>query len=436
MNNHLSIKYKFSIATFISINWAIFSIWVSQRWFEELSIITGQFVAFFLITFIAIIPGFINMFVFFSLLFDKRPIFKKIDSYPNIDILIAAYNEENTIQETIKSILSQDYPSSIHIYIVNDGSQDNTKKKILDLKLSADLLTLIDLTINKGKANALNIGLNYLLSDLVITIDADCLLIKNSIKNLVSRYLSDPPNTKAVAGTILVGNSRKNWLTKVQEWDYFLGISAVKRIQSMYQGTLVAQGAFSLYERQTVSKLGGWPNMVGEDIVLTWNILKTGWRVGHAENACVFTKCPDTLLQFIKQRQRWSRGLIEAFKQNPQIIFKLRLNSIYIWWNLLFPFIDIAYTFGFIPGLILALTGRFWIVGPMTLALIPPSLILNNIMYRAARHTFINENITIRKNLLGFILYILAYGLILQPACVYGYISELLGFKKVWGTKQ
>jgi biofilm PGA synthesis N-glycosyltransferase PgaC len=297
------------------------------------------------------------------------------------------------------------------------------------------LLTLINLTNNQGKAFALNQGLKHLSSDLVITIDADCLLLPNSIKNLVSRYLSDPPGTKAVAGTILVGNSRNNWLTKIQEWDYFLGISAIKRIQSMYQGTLVAQGAFSLYEREILINLGGWPNMVGEDIVLTWNILKNGWRVGHAENAYVFTKCPDTLVQFIKQRQRWSRGLIEAFKHNPQLIYKVRLNSIYIWWNLLFPLIDIAYTFGFIPGVILALTGRFWIVGPMTLSLIPPSLLLNNVMYRAAKHTFIKENISIRSNLFGFIFYILAYGLILQPACVYGYVSELFGLKKVWGTK-
>jgi biofilm PGA synthesis N-glycosyltransferase PgaC len=77
MNNHFSIKKKFFIATFISINWAIFSTWISQRWFQDLSQITGEIIAFFLITFIAIIPGFINMFVFFSILFDKRPAFKE-----------------------------------------------------------------------------------------------------------------------------------------------------------------------------------------------------------------------------------------------------------------------------------------------------------------------------------------------------------------------
>ena len=68
-------------------------------------------------------------------------------------------------------------------------------------------------------------------------------------------YLSDPPNTRAVAGAVLVRNSRKNLVTGVQEWDYFHGIAAIKRLQSLYQGTLVAQGAFSVYD---TASYAGW----------------------------------------------------------------------------------------------------------------------------------------------------------------------------------
>ncbi|MBZ5782454.1 hypothetical protein, partial [Klebsiella aerogenes] len=78
-------------------------------------------------------------------------------------------------------------------------------------------------------------------------------------RHLVGRYLSDPINTKAVAGEILIRDSRENWISKAQGWDYFLGIATIKRIQSLFQGTLVAQGAFSLYDRKTVLELGGWP---------------------------------------------------------------------------------------------------------------------------------------------------------------------------------
>jgi biofilm PGA synthesis N-glycosyltransferase PgaC len=294
-------------------------------------------------------------------------------------------------------------------------------------------LALIDITKNGGKAAALNRGLAVCQTDWVITVDADCWIWPDGITNLVGRMLSDPPGTKAVAGEMLVRNSRENWITRAQEWDYFLGIAAIKRVQSLFQGTLVAQGAFSIYERQTLITLGGWPDTVGEDIVLTWKMLLAGHRIGHAENACAFTRCPSTLLQFTRQRQRWSRGLIEAFKINPGLIFKPRLTLLYIWWNLLFPLMDIAYTVGFIPGLVLACFGYFWIVGPMTLALLPISFLLNRVMYTRARNMFVEEHLKVRQNVLGLGLYALVYGIVLQPACVWGYASEILKLKKTWG---
>src|SRR5207245_1286019 len=138
---------------------------------------------------------------------------------------------------------------------------------------------------------------------LIVSLDADSYLYRDALRNLVERYMCDPPSTLAVAGTMLVRNSRNNWVTKVQEWDYFHGIAAIKRVQSLYHGTLVAQGAFSLYDRAAVAAVGGWPDGVGEDIVLTWALLLAGYRVGHAEDACLFTTAPATLRRV---RNNWS----------------------------------------------------------------------------------------------------------------------------------
>ncbi len=319
--------------------------------------------------------------------------------------------------------------------MVNDGSRDDTDAKIRALNGTIKPLQLITLQSNQGKSAALNNALKHTTTDLLISIDADCYLLRHSIRNIVERYLSDPPNTAAVAGEILIRNSRENWITKAQEWDYFLGIAAVKRIQSLFQGTLVAQGAFSLYQKSAVEAAGGWPQTVGEDIVLTWTLLNAGYRIGHAEDACAFTNCPNTLGKFIRQRQRWSRGLIEAFKANPSLMFKPRFSTMFIWWNALFPLLDIAYTIGFLPGIVLALFGHFWIVGPMTLLLLPAAALLNRVMLRASEAMFKEQHLTIRSNTFGFVIYMVAYSLILQPACVWGYISELLSLKKQWGTK-
>ncbi len=411
------------------------SIWFSLPWYEDLSYVIGPFLAYFFITFIAIIPGFMNAFVAMALLLDKRPPVLAEQFYPSVTILVAAYNETSAIASSLRSIFLQDYKGSIQIIVINDGSTDNTLQVVTELLSEHSNLEVINLQKNGGKAAALNHGLTQCKTDIVITIDADSYILQNGIRHLVGRYLSDPVNTKAVAGEILIRNSRENWITKAQEWDYFLGIATIKRIQSLFQGTLVAQGAFSLYDRKTVVELGGWPEMVGEDIVLTWKILNAGYRVGHAEDALAFTDCPNTLHKFVNQRRRWSRGLMEAFKTTPSILFKPRLSTLYVWWNTLFPFMDIAFTFGFIPGMILACFGIYWIVGPMTLSLLPMAFLLNWQMYLKGRAMFRAEHLKVRTNSLGFIFYVFAYGLILQPACVYGYFSELFNLRKSWGTK-
>ena len=432
---YFSVQTKFLIALAFSLSWMGLSFWYSQPWYEDLSREIGVYSAYFLITFIAIIPGFMNAFVAMALLLDKRPKVITDQRYPPVTILIASYDEEKSIASTLSGIFLQDYPADIRIIVINDGSQDQTVDSVKTLQAEHQNLELIDLGRNGGKASALNHGLAQCKTDIIISIDADSYIHKDGVRHLVGRYLSDPVDTKAVAGVILIRNSRKNWVTKAQEWDYFLGIATIKRIQSLFQGTLVAQGAFSLYDRKTVMELGGWPEMVGEDIVLTWRILAAGYRVGHAEDALAFTDCPDTLGKFIRQRRRWSRGLIEAFKDNPMILFKPRYSTFYIWWNTMFPLMDIAFTFGFIPGLILACFGIFWIAGPMTLSLLPMAFLLNWQMYLKGNDMFNHEHLSVRENILGFIFYVFAYGLILQPACVYGYFSELFNLRKSWGTK-
>ncbi len=350
-------------------------------------------------------------------------------------MLVAAYNEAASIEDTLVSISQQKYPGKLQVIVINDGSQDETAEIVRKAESRFPWLTLLDLKQNAGKAHALNEGLKLAEHDLVITVDADSYLHRIALINIVERYVADPPNTRAVAGKILVRNSRTNLLTKTQEWDYFLGISATKRLQSLYQGTLVAQGAFSIYDRNALIEVGGWPECVGEDIVLTWALLNAGYRIGHCEDACLFTNAPTTLKVFVKQRQRWARGMIEAFIKHPSILIKPRLSTFFIYWNLFFPWLDIAFTFGFIPGIILACFGHYWIVGIMTLVLLPMAFLLGFLNYSIERRMFNDLELKVRKNFSGFLLYVLAYSFLLQPASILGYMDEVLRTRKTWGTK-
>ncbi|MDA8705242.1 glycosyltransferase [Litoricolaceae bacterium] len=435
ITRYVSVRAKFCIAFVGSISWLFLSVYLSLPWLSDLSEVLGPYLAVYVIAFVAIIPGFMNAFIVLSLLLDARPIRKSIAEFPPVTVFVPAYNEEKSIRETVQSLLDQVYPGKLSIRVINDGSSDGTAAEVESMLSSSSDLALINLPMNAGKSEALNYALSKCETELVMTVDADCWVLKDGVRHLVQRLLSDPPNTQAVAGSILIRNSRVNWITQAQEWDYFLGIAAIKRIQSLFQGTLVAQGAFSIYRKQALEAVGGWPKTVGEDIVLSWRLLSQGYRIGHAEDACAFTICPTTVRQFVRQRQRWSRGLIEAFKDSPKLIFKRRFSTLFVVWNVLFPFMDLAYTLAFIPGILLAFFGIFWIVGPMTLALIPPSILLNQVMYRTIIHTFEHEHLSVRRNRFGFLIYILVYGIILQPANMYGYLSEVFRVRKTWGTK-
>lgn len=435
-----TIPVKFSAALALAGAWVGISIWLSLPWLADLAAITHPAFAVLAITFIAYVPGFMNAFLFSTLLFDRRPSRIHPPAYPPVSILVAAYNEAGAIADTLGSLARQDYRGAFEILVLNDGSTDATARVVRDaiarLPFPAQASArLVDCARNAGKAAVLNRGLALARHDLIVTIDGDSWIHPDGLRHIVERLMADPPETQAVAGAVMVRNSRSNFLTRAQEWDYFHGIAAVKRMQSMFHGTLVAQGAFSIYRRAALEAAGGWPPCVGEDIVLSWALLSREGRIGYAEDAICFTNVPVTLAGFAKQRRRWSRGLIEAFKAHKELLLKRHLRTVFIWWNLCFPPMDLVFTLVFIPGLVLAAFGAFYIVGPATLAVLPLAMVWNLFIFSIQRRTFHAEHLRVRGNLGGFLFYALAYSLLVQPVSVLGYASELLGLRKSWGTK-
>ena len=437
---YLSVRWKFALALLVAIAWTALSIRLASAWMSDLTALTNPVFAIWTLTFVAFVPGFMNAFLATSLLLDKRPPRRTPLIYPGVSLLVAAYNEEAGIEATLESIAKLNYLGAVEALILNDGSRDKTviraREAMAKLALPYNIsIRLLDFEQNRGKSAVLNDGLAAARHDLVCTIDGDSRLRSDSLREIVERFLSDPPGTVAVAGSVLVRNSRATLITAAQEWDYFHGISAVKRMQSMYHGTLVAQGAFSLYRKKAVQAAGGWPETVGEDIVLTWAMLKNGHRIGYAEDAIVFTDAPTTFRQFYQQRKRWSRGLIEAFQRHSGLLFKRRLVTLFVWWNLLFLPLDLTVTFIFIPGIVAGLLGYYWIAGPLTLLLLPLAVVWNGVIFIIQRRMFQTKGLKVRRNVSGLLFYMLIYSVVMQPVCLWGYISELTGQRKKWGTK-
>ena len=438
---YVPVSVKFSIAVAAALAWVMLSIFLSRPWMASLAEVTHPLFALFAITFIAYVPGFMNIFLTVSLLLDRRPVRRAQATYPGVTVLVAAYQEEKAIASTIRSIAGNGYAGPLEVLVLNDGSTDRTAESASDAiaglgsETGADV-RLVDFADNRGKSAVLNAGLDEARNELIVTVDGDSRLHPGALTAIVERLLSDPAHTEAVAGAILVGNSRENIVTGAQEWDYFHGIAAVKRMQSLYQGTLVAQGAFSIYRRKALRAVGGWQDVVGEDIVLSWAMLDRGYRIGYAEDAIAWTNAPNTFRQFARQRQRWSRGLIEALNQHETLLFKRRLTQMFIWWNLLFLPLDFTYSFIFIPGVIAALFFQlYWVAGLMTLAVIPIAALWNYVIYKAQAKMFREQGLKVRHNPRGLAFYLVCYALMMQPICVWGYAVETLGLRKKWGTK-
>jgi biofilm PGA synthesis N-glycosyltransferase PgaC len=412
--------------------WLCFSVWLSRAWIRTLGQDITPPLAILVITGIALIPGYLNIQLLTSILVDRPPPLRFDGEFPEITLMIAAYNEQDSIADTLDYALSADYTGPFDIIVADDGSTDLTGQIVAEYAASDPRVRLLEVE-HGGKANALNAALAIVSAPLVATIDADTLLMPYSLRRLVARLTASPPDTVAVAGAVLVRNSRANLLTRAQEWDYFLGIASVKRGQALLQGTLVAQGAFSVYDTTALRLAGGWPNRIGEDIVLTWRLLLQGGRSVFEPTAVAFTEAPHRWGPFARQRRRWARGMIEGLRDHGVGLLKrMDFYSHAVAGNFLFPLLDATFTLAFIPGIVLAFTGNFAIVGPMTLIVLPLNALLGGAMFFHQRRVFAAVNLRVRKNWSGLIFYFLFYQYMMSPISLAGYTLETFRARRAW----
>ncbi len=430
---YIPLRVKLVFVALCSLGWVGFSLWLAIPWINELGQSITVPVAAAVIAGIAIIPGYLNAHLISSLLIDKAPPLRFDLDFPTTTLIVACFNEEDVIEETLDYACAQDYPGEFHILVADDGSTDRTVE-LATMRAEHDERISVRSYPHGGKANTLNHALNDVHTPLTATVDADTLLMPEAVKRCVARLLVSPPSTVAVAGAVFVRNSRKNLLTSAQEWDYFLGIASIKRQQGLFQGTLVAQGAFSVYKTDAVKEVGGWPDRIGEDIVLTWAMMDKGAGVTYEKTAVAFTDAPETAKAFAKQRRRWARGMIEGLREfGPALIKGRRAYAHSVIVDYVFPYVDFVFSIAFPVGIILAIGWQnYAIVGPLTLLVLPLNMILSGIMFKLSRDSFEEVGLRVRKNKKGFFSYLLLYQFFMSPVSVVGYTQELFKTKRNW----
>jgi biofilm PGA synthesis N-glycosyltransferase PgaC len=269
----------------------------------------------------------------------------------------------------------------------------------------------------------------------VVTVDADTLLQEQALTRLVARVTRTPQGQHvcACAGALVAANPLATFVTRMQQWDYRLGINGVKRMQAAYNTALVAQGAFSAYCASDLRAVGGWPDAIGEDIVLTWTMLSARGLVQYEPVALGFTVVPDKLSILLSQRSRWARGMFEGLRKNPPPTQPRILAKLVAGIDYLVPCLDIGVIFFWVPGVILFLFGYPLIFGWWSMLLLPITLAIFGFLERwQARHVFRTLDIHPQHDKRGFIGYLFAYQVLTSAAALRGYGQYLAGAGRRW----
>ena len=237
-----------------------------------------------------------------------------LKNYPKVSIIIPAFNEEKVIKKTLDSMLETQYPRK-EIIFVDDGSTDSTLEIARQYK---DKITVLHKP-NGGKASALNYGLVYAKGEIIVVVDADTIIGRNSVKEIVKGFEVNE-HVAAVAGNIKVRN-RVNWITKCQALEYLTGIQVIRRAFDTFGSITVVPGALGAFKKACVSGTGAYgKETIVEDFDQTIKLLKAGLITQGSVKAVAYTEAPTTLDDFTKQRKRWYRGNIQVLKRHSDAL--------------------------------------------------------------------------------------------------------------------
>jgi cellulose synthase/poly-beta-1,6-N-acetylglucosamine synthase-like glycosyltransferase len=231
-------------------------------------------------------------------------------SYPKVNILVPAYNEESCIADTLESLVEACYPNK-EIIVVDDGSTDRTVK--IAMQYASEGVKVFSKE-NGGKFSALNYGLALSDGDLIIIVDADSIIERRAIKELVKKF--ENPDVVAVCGNIKVLN-RNNFLTKCQALEYIFSINIMKRALDTFGSITVVPGALGAFRKGTLTAGGSYDkDTLTEDFDTTLKVLKSGKVVQASSHASAYTEAPETMRDLYKQRMRWYRGNYQTISKH------------------------------------------------------------------------------------------------------------------------
>jgi cellulose synthase/poly-beta-1,6-N-acetylglucosamine synthase-like glycosyltransferase/peptidoglycan/xylan/chitin deacetylase (PgdA/CDA1 family) len=243
---------------------------------------------------------------------------------PSVSLIVPAFNEEVHAVKNVQNLLKSDYPD-YEIIFVDDGSSDNTYGVVKEAFAGNEKIKVLTKP-NGGKSTALNYGIANSKADIVICIDADTQLMKDAITKLVEHFTSK--EIAAIAGNVKVGNTH-NLLTKWQSLEYITSQNFDRRAFDLLNCITVVPGAIGAFRRDVILEIGGFTtDTLAEDCDLTIRILRAGYIVTYAETALAYTEAPEAVKMFLRQRFRWSFGIMQSLWKHRDALFNIKYKTL------------------------------------------------------------------------------------------------------------
>lgn len=261
----------------------------------------------------------------------------KSNYHPKVSVIIPAWNEEVGVLKTVKTAIDNTY-DNVEILIINDGSTDKTSSIVNDFikkncrkdlrvrrlrKNDIKYIKFIDNKINGGKGKALNDGILNSTGEIILTVDADSILDRDAIKNLVKYFADD--TIDGVVGNVKVGND-KTIIGLMQKLEYRFGFY-FKRAHSVLGAEYIFGGACASFRRNVFDDIGLYDTEnKTEDIEMTMRFRYAGYICTYAEDVICFTEGASSIKGLSSQRLRWKKGRMDTFIKYRNLFFSLKKN--------------------------------------------------------------------------------------------------------------
>jgi len=269
----------------------------------------------------------------------------KVEEWPEVTVIVPAYNEGATVYKTICSVAACDYPAGkLKIISVDDGSSDDTYEHMRRARNRfPKMVELIRFKKNQGKREGIFQSFNKNDTPFVMTVDSDTRLEESAIKELLTPLILNP-KLGAVTGRIRIWNGDANMLTKMLKANFAMAFDFTRAVQSTFSTVFCTSGAFSAYRREVLDQvLDSWMAQTflkrkctyGEDRSLANHILRTGYGTAYQRTATAFTMVPEGFTKVMKMLTRWARSNIRESLVFSRLMFHRNRKG-----NYLLPFIE------------------------------------------------------------------------------------------------